>query len=230
MNLTKMIAELREQKQALEETMIMLERLARSQGKRRGRPPLFLSQAEPSRRLPPQAPAVQRGNPQEDGGSAAQALGCDSKEKSLLISSCHDPPRIFGCSGGCLACFPVFRRRRCLPGCDPQGDRGRPSSGRRSPSQPIRLRKLRRGLWELRTYRGAAPGLASHLAAVFPRAGNSPAPSGNGRPRNLTYLIPFENLTARDRAWTAAQRRSRVDAALAAAVPVVSLRLVSSRV
>jgi hypothetical protein len=45
MNLTKMIAELREQKQALEETMIMLERLARSQGKRRGRPPLFMSQA-----------------------------------------------------------------------------------------------------------------------------------------------------------------------------------------
>jgi hypothetical protein len=45
MNLTKMIAELREQKEALEQTMIMLERLARGQGKRRGRPPLFLSQA-----------------------------------------------------------------------------------------------------------------------------------------------------------------------------------------
>ena len=45
MNLTKMIAELREQKRALEETMIMLERLARSQGKRRGRPPLFLSKS-----------------------------------------------------------------------------------------------------------------------------------------------------------------------------------------
>jgi hypothetical protein len=43
MNLIKMIGELRERKQALEETMIMLERLARSQGKRRGRPPLFLS-------------------------------------------------------------------------------------------------------------------------------------------------------------------------------------------
>jgi hypothetical protein len=43
MNLTKMIAELREQKEALEQTMIMLERLARGQGKRRGRPPLFLS-------------------------------------------------------------------------------------------------------------------------------------------------------------------------------------------
>ena len=56
MNLTKMIAELKEQKQALEETMIMLERLARSQGKRRGRPPLFLSQpskAGPGRKRRP---------------------------------------------------------------------------------------------------------------------------------------------------------------------------------
>ena len=45
MDLTKMIADLRERKRILEETMIMLERLARSEGKRRGRPPLFLSQA-----------------------------------------------------------------------------------------------------------------------------------------------------------------------------------------
>ena len=45
MNLTKIIAELREQKDALEASMITLERLARSQGKRRGRPPLFLSAA-----------------------------------------------------------------------------------------------------------------------------------------------------------------------------------------
>jgi hypothetical protein len=51
MNLTKMIAELREQKQALEATMMMLERLARSQGKRRGRPPLFLSQLSQSSEL-----------------------------------------------------------------------------------------------------------------------------------------------------------------------------------
>jgi len=43
MDLTKMIAELREQKQALEETMLILERIARGQGKRRGRPPAFLS-------------------------------------------------------------------------------------------------------------------------------------------------------------------------------------------
>ena len=52
MNLTKMIAELREQKEALEQTMIMLERLARSQGKRRGRPPSFLSNGTARKRRP----------------------------------------------------------------------------------------------------------------------------------------------------------------------------------
>jgi len=60
--------------------------------------------------------------------------------------------------------------------------------------------ELRRGLWELRTYRGAAPALASHLARVFPRL---PDPLQNNDGENLTYFIPFENLTARDRAWTA---------------------------
>lgn len=53
MNLIKMIAELREQKQALEESIMMLERLARSQGKRRGRPPLFLSQTGTPRKRRP---------------------------------------------------------------------------------------------------------------------------------------------------------------------------------
>ena len=53
MNLIKMIAELREQKQALEESIMMLERLARGQGKRRGRPPLFLSQTGTPRKRRP---------------------------------------------------------------------------------------------------------------------------------------------------------------------------------
>jgi hypothetical protein len=43
MNLVKMIADLREQKRALEQSMLILERIARGQGKRRGRPPAFLS-------------------------------------------------------------------------------------------------------------------------------------------------------------------------------------------
>jgi hypothetical protein len=64
------------------------------------------------------------------------------------------------------------------------------------------LEKLRHGLLELRTYCSAAPGLASHLAAVFTRAGIRPLLRGTAG-ADLTYLIPFENLVARDRAWTA---------------------------
>ena len=60
---------------------------------------------------------------------------------------------------------------------------------------------LRDGVWEVRTYRGAAPGFACQLADVFPRAGIRPLLSGTDA--DLTYLIPFANLTARDRAWTA---------------------------
>jgi hypothetical protein len=62
--------------------------------------------------------------------------------------------------------------------------------------------KMREGVWELRTYQGAAPALASHFAGVFPRAGIRPVLQGIAGEK-LTYLIPFENLTARDRAWTA---------------------------
>src|SRR5579862_9067071 len=61
---------------------------------------------------------------------------------------------------------------------------------------------LQRGVWELRTYRGAAPALASHLSRVFPRAAIRPLLL-NIDGENLTYFVPFENLTARDRAWTA---------------------------
>jgi hypothetical protein len=60
MNLPKMIAELREQKHALEESIMMLERLARSQGKRRGRPPLFLSQGGTTRKRRPFTPEIRK--------------------------------------------------------------------------------------------------------------------------------------------------------------------------
>jgi hypothetical protein len=63
------------------------------------------------------------------------------------------------------------------------------------------IQKLRAGLFELRTYRTAAPGLASDLAAVFPRTGIRPLFAETDG-SDLTYLIPFENLTVRDRAWT----------------------------
>lgn len=62
--------------------------------------------------------------------------------------------------------------------------------------------ELQKGLWELRTYRGAAPAFAEHVAIVFQRAGIRPLLSETDG-ENLRYFIPFENLTARDRAWTA---------------------------
>ena len=56
-------------------------------------------------------------------------------------------------------------------------------------------------LLELRIYRGAGPGLAKHLAAVFPRAGIRPLQQFTAGP-DLAYLIPFRDLSARHRAWT----------------------------
>jgi hypothetical protein len=61
------------------------------------------------------------------------------------------------------------------------------------------------GLWELRTYRSSESrpaALAQEFASIFARAGIRPL-SVTAEGPNLTYLIPFENLTARDRAWTA---------------------------
>lgn len=61
--------------------------------------------------------------------------------------------------------------------------------------------KMREGLWELRTYRAANPALANRLDRVFRRAGIRPfSVKANGP--DLTYVVPFENLAARHRAWT----------------------------
>jgi hypothetical protein len=59
----------------------------------------------------------------------------------------------------------------------------------------------RESLLELRIYRGAEPGLAKHLAAVFPRAGIRPLLEATAGP-DLAYLIPFQDLSARHRSWT----------------------------
>jgi hypothetical protein len=45
MDVTKMLAELRQEREQIEEAILTLERLARGQGKRRGRPPLWLAEA-----------------------------------------------------------------------------------------------------------------------------------------------------------------------------------------
>lgn len=48
MDITKILTELRQEREQLEEAIISLERLARGRGKRRGRPPAWL--AQPKRR------------------------------------------------------------------------------------------------------------------------------------------------------------------------------------
>src|SRR5580704_16738945 len=51
MELLNMLAELREERARIEEAIVVLERLARGQGKRRGRPPAWMTTAsEPKRR------------------------------------------------------------------------------------------------------------------------------------------------------------------------------------
>jgi hypothetical protein len=56
MDLTEMLAELRQERAQIEQAIIILERLARGRGKRRGRPPLWMaSQSE--------APTKRRGRP-----------------------------------------------------------------------------------------------------------------------------------------------------------------------
>ncbi|HWR54403.1 MAG TPA: hypothetical protein VN428_25065 [Bryobacteraceae bacterium] len=46
MDVTKILAELRQEREQIEEAIISLERLARGRGKRRGRPPAWLSMAK----------------------------------------------------------------------------------------------------------------------------------------------------------------------------------------
>jgi hypothetical protein len=45
MDVTKILAELREERQQIEEAIVSLERLARGRGRRRGRPPAWMAGA-----------------------------------------------------------------------------------------------------------------------------------------------------------------------------------------
>jgi hypothetical protein len=52
MDVGKMLAELRQEREQLEEAIMSLERLARGRGKRRGRPPLWMSEVKRRGRPP----------------------------------------------------------------------------------------------------------------------------------------------------------------------------------
>jgi len=50
MDVTKILAELREEREQIEEAIVSLERLARGRGRRRGRPPSWMSELTTKRR------------------------------------------------------------------------------------------------------------------------------------------------------------------------------------
>lgn len=53
MDVTKMLAELRQEREQIEEAIMSLERLARGRGKRRGRPPAWMASPPKKRGRPP---------------------------------------------------------------------------------------------------------------------------------------------------------------------------------
>ena len=52
MDINKMLAELREEREGIEEAILTMERLARGRGRRRGRPPAWMSQVKRRGRPP----------------------------------------------------------------------------------------------------------------------------------------------------------------------------------
>lgn len=52
MDVAKILAELRQEREQIEEAIISLERLARARGKRRGRPPSWLAEARKRDKAP----------------------------------------------------------------------------------------------------------------------------------------------------------------------------------
>lgn len=55
MDVTKILEELRQERQNLEEAIMTLERLAEGRGRRRGRPPTWLVEARKRGEMPPPA-------------------------------------------------------------------------------------------------------------------------------------------------------------------------------
>jgi|SRR5581483_841563 len=74
---------------------------------------------------------------------------------------------------------------------------------RATPAESLAIEKKRGHVWEERSYRVAHPKpVADRLTEIFSSAGIRPL-FGKMEDASLTYFIPFENLAARDRAWTA---------------------------
>jgi hypothetical protein len=79
MDVSKILAELREERRQIEEAIGSLERLAQGRGRRRGRPPAWLSQAQTP------APAKRRGRPPGSKNKVA-AMGAGAEPKGVAVA------------------------------------------------------------------------------------------------------------------------------------------------
>jgi hypothetical protein len=68
MDVSKMLAELRQEREQIEEAILTLERLARGRGKRRGRPPSWMTEIKRRGR-----PPGSKNKPKGDAKSSASA-------------------------------------------------------------------------------------------------------------------------------------------------------------
>lgn len=74
MDVAKMLADLKDEREQIEEAILTLERLAQGRGKRRGRPPLWLLEA---RKRNPEAAAPANGVPVKASKSKSASAGKD---------------------------------------------------------------------------------------------------------------------------------------------------------
>ena len=72
-DVAKILAELKEEREQLEQAILTLERLAAGRGPRRGRPPTWMSEASPKR----------RGRPP---GSKNKPASADAADKSVAVA------------------------------------------------------------------------------------------------------------------------------------------------
>jgi hypothetical protein len=80
MDVTRILAELRAERAQLEEAILSLERLARGRGKRRGRPPAWLSNepSESGNGAPASEAPKRRGRPPGSKNKTAAVMGAGS--------------------------------------------------------------------------------------------------------------------------------------------------------
>ena len=85
MDVTKILAELRQEKDQLEEAILSLERLAAGRGRRRGRPPAWMAEARLSDSGAP--PARKRGRPPGSKNKPGASSSTDATVRAMIVNA-----------------------------------------------------------------------------------------------------------------------------------------------